>query len=153
MPVHPCRDIVLVLVQPMLNLCDLTRLSHETQSGSQKKEAIRTQISHLFSVKILRFLKTFSFFVRTKHPHDGPNLIPTGMPGGNIQAGHNSVLGFLWHVFLDWRASGLGSSLGRCQILSPCCLIQPHTNTRDWPVDRTALNFYMSFHSEKHNVK
>lgn len=44
MPVHPCKDIVLLLVQQMLNLCDLMRLSHETQSGSQKKEAIRTQI-------------------------------------------------------------------------------------------------------------
>lgn len=78
MPVHPCKDIVLVLVQQMLNLCDLMRLSHETQSGSQKKEAIRTQIFYLSSVKILRFLKTFSFFFRTKHPHDGPNLIPAG---------------------------------------------------------------------------
>lgn len=78
MPVHPCKDIVLVFVQPMLNLCDLTRLSQETQSGSQKKEAIRTQISYFSSVKIRRFLKMFPFFFRTKHPQDGPNLIPLG---------------------------------------------------------------------------
>ena len=60
-------------------------------------------------------------FLEQKPPLDGPRLSPQGLPGGNIQAGHNLVL---------FQFSG------RWHLAGQACLLRPdaHRQGREVPV-------------------